>query len=356
MDIVERIIPTDDSFPVTYGDTIDSEHVFVRVQTTDDRVGYGEGTALPWFTGESAPDMKAVIERWIAPQIRGETVTTAAVNVADFAADFPGNPGAKAAVEMALLDLRAKSLEVPLAELFGLPRRESIPVAFTIPGIDPDAAARLATRQHGAGFTHFKLKATGEFAQDVERIDRVVEAIPPETTLSVDANGGWVNAPTAIRVVETVERPERITSLEQPVTSDRVEDLRTVWEETRTPVYADESAHSVADVDLLGRKHLVAGCHLKLAKTGSLREAVRLIETAHRHDLAVTITSALGTSLDAAANLHLAAIAPNLSEACEIGANYLREDPALPQLGREPTMAVPDRPGLGVELDDELFD
>lgn len=109
------------------------------------------------------------------------------------------------------------------------------------------------------------------------------------------------------------------------------------------------------DVERLSREQLVAGCHLKLAKVGGLRAALDAAQTANRHGLPVTVTNALGTSLDAAANLHLAAVIPSLSSACEVGANYLSEDPARPKLERKPTMAVPEGPGIGLELPDELF-
>lgn len=172
VDFRDQIIPTGDDFPVTYGDGVDSDHVFVRVGMDDGTVGYGEGTALPWFTGESAPDMAAVIERWLEPRIRGKTVVDALVAFDEFTELFPGNPGAKAAVEMALLDLRAKRLNVRMADLLGMPRRDSVPVDFTIPGVDPETTAEIAGQEHKNGFTHIKVKATGDIESDIARIDR----------------------------------------------------------------------------------------------------------------------------------------------------------------------------------------
>jgi L-alanine-DL-glutamate epimerase-like enolase superfamily enzyme len=356
VDAVGHRIPMAEDFPVTYESHDDTEHVFVRLRTDDGTVGYGEGTALPWFTGESTEDMAAVVARWLAPQVEGKPLDEAVADFEAFRKRFPANPGAKAAVDLALWDLRGKRADLPVSELLGERLRDEVPVVHTIPGLDPEAAAEVAEEKLAEGFTRFKVKATGDADADVARIERVLSVLPEEATARVDANTGWKDFPTARRILDRIERTDQIEYLEQPVAADRLADLRSVWTETGVPVYADEAVHGPGDVERIGADRLAAGCHFKLAKTGGLREEAHMAALADRHDLAVTVVSAFGTSLNVAANLHLAATVPTLSSGCELGAVFLADDPTTPRLGREPWMAVPTGPGLGVELRESLFE
>lgn len=356
VDIVGRDVPMAEDFPVSYEEHTTTDHAFVRLRTDGPHVGYGEGTALPWFTGETTESMVAVIERWLAPRIEGRSLETAAREFASFAEAFPGNPGGTAAVELALLDLRAKRVGVPVSELLGVTRRESVPCVYPVPGLPPERAREVTREGLDRGFTRFKIKAVGDVTSDVERIDAVLETLPEGATARIDANCGWETYPRAKRAVEAVAQPDRVEYLEQPVAADRPEDLLKLWESTGIPVYADEFVHGPADVEHLGREGLVRGCHLKLAKTGSLRTLAHMATTAGQHGLNAVAVSAFGTSLEAAAVLHLAAVIPAIPLACELEPALLETDPTTDPVEVGPETPVPDGPGLGVALADDLFE
>lgn len=355
VDVVGRRIPFGESFPVSYGDDPDTEHVFVRLHTDGEHVGYGEGTALPWFTGEATAGMAEAVERWIVPRIEGELLDAAAVAFDEFARTFPGAAGAKSAVDLALLDLRAKRAGVPVRDLLGPTVRDRVSLIYILPGIDADRAGSEAREASEAGFRHFKVKATGDVAADVERINAVLGAIPDDATARIDANTGWKNYSTAARAAAGIDALEKVEYFEQPVATDRPDDLRRLWEETGVPVFADEAVHGPGDVERLGTAGQAAGCHLKLAKTGTLSGLVDIASVARRHGMQVTVVSAFGTSLDVAANLQLAAVTPHLSLACELIPDLLVEDPTPTPIEVAPEVSLPEGPGLGVELDDELF-
>jgi L-alanine-DL-glutamate epimerase-like enolase superfamily enzyme len=356
VDVAAYPIDLATAFPVTYEEHTQTEHVFVRLRTDNGLTAYGEGTALPWFTGECTETMAATVERWFAPRLVGTELEAACTAFEEARREYPGNPGAKAAVDLALWDLRGKAAGVPVSTLLGPRRREEVPVVTTIPGLTAEEASALARERAEAGFSRFKVKATGDVDADVERIDAVLSAIPSDATLRIDPNTSWQNHPTAKAAIERLDTVEGIEYLEQPVAPERLDDLAAIWAETGIPVYADEAIHGPEDVERIGSDQLAAGCHFKLAKSGSLGDQAEMANAAARHDLAVTVVSAFGTSLDVAANLHLSTVVPTLSSGCEFGATYLVEDPADPQLGREPVMRPPDGPGLGVALDDAVFE
>lgn len=356
VDVVGRDIPLADDFPVSYEEHTTTDHVFVRLRTDAGTTGYGEGTALPWFTGETTGSMVPFVEEWLAPRIEGASLGVALRTIAQFGHEFPANPGAKAAVELALLDLQGKRSDVPVRELLGVTRRTTVPCVYPVPGLPADRAREVTDTGLDRGFRRFKIKATGDIEADVARIDAVLERLPDGATARIDANTGWDRYPSARRAVDAIAEPDKIEYLEQPVAADRPEDLRRLWYETGIEVYADEFVHGPSDVERLGREGLAAGCHLKLAKTGSLRQLAHMAAIAGRHGLKAIAVSAFGTSLEVSAVLNLAAVIPEIPLACELDPGLIAEDPTRAPLTVEPETTVPTDPGLGIELDDALFE
>ncbi|GAB7095173.1 muconate/chloromuconate family cycloisomerase [Halolamina litorea] len=358
---VAREIPYADAFPTSYDDPSPTQHVFVRVRTAD-ATGYGEGSALKWFTGDTAETMASIVRSEFAPAIDGKSVPAALGACRDLAARLPGNPGASAAVEMALLDLRAKQIGVPVRDLLGQPRRDSIPLAFASGALPAETVAANVADAFEAGFRTFKIKVDGDLDGDAARINAVTRELadradPGEAFVRADANTGWESYERAVRAVDRIDRQAFIEYYEQPVAADAVGDLRSLRTGRGVPVFADEAIHGVEEVRELTREpSAVSGFCAKLAKAGSLVDIVRMGELAADADLPVTLVSAFETSLGVAANLHIASVLPTLSSAAELGGNLIEEDPVDRPIARQPDVAVPEGPGLGVELDDGLFD
>lgn len=361
VDVVSREIPYADSFPTSYDDQSPTQHVFVRVETAD-ATGYGEGSALKWFTGDTAGTMASIVRSEFVPAIEGESVPAALGTCRDLADRLPGNPGASAGVEMALLDLRAKQLGIPVRELLGQTRRESIPLSFASGALPAETVASNVVDAFESGFRTFKIKVDGDLDGDAARINAVTRELaeradPDEVFVRADANTGWESYERASRAIDRIERDAFIEYYEQPVAADAVGDLRALRSVRGVPVFADEAIHDVAEVRELTREpSAVSGFCAKLAKAGSLVEIVRMGELAADAGLPVTLVSAFETSLGVAANLHIASVLPTLSSAAELGANLIAEDPVDESISRAADTSVPEGPGLGVELNDELFD
>ena len=359
--VVSREIPYADAFPTSYDDPSPTQHVFVRIETAD-ATGYGEGSALKWFTGETAGTMASIVRSEFVPAIEGTPVDEALGISRELAGRLPGNPGASASVEMALLDLRAKQLGVPVRTLLGQARRESIPLAFASGALPPETVASNVVDAFEDGFRTFKIKVTGDLETSAARINAVTRELadradPEEVFVRADANTGWESYERATSAMDRIERQAFIEYYEQPVAADAVGDLRALRTGKGVPVFADEAIHGVPEVRELTREpSAVSGFCAKLAKAGSPTEIVRMGELAADADLPVTLVSAFESSLGVAANLHIASVLPTLSSAAELGPNLIAEDPVDRPIGREPRVSVPEGPGLGVELDDALFD
>src|SRR5207249_3005656 len=159
--------------------------------------------------------------------------------------------------------------------------------------------------------------------------------------LQVDANTAW-GPSDAVRVLRQIE-PLGIELVEQPVPRGDLDGLRWVRERSPIPVFADESAHTLADIGLLAGR--VDGVNLKLMKTGGLREMLRMIHAARAHGMKIMLGSMVESSLALSAAAHLAPLADYL----DLDGHWLlRDDPfdgAPRDAGR---IVLSDRPGLGV--------
>ena len=312
--------------------------VWVRVRDTQGNEGWGEAPATPYYgeTGETVaallPRLGATLEETAAGDpFALERIETAIEHAVG------RNPAAKVAISAALHDLLGKRLHQPVWRLWGLDPASAPRSSFTI-GIDAIEVMREKVRQ-AAGFPILKIKVgTG---RDQE-ILRMIREEAPDATLRVDANTGW----TAKQTLEAVPmlREFGVEFIEQPLPPEDLEGMRLVRRRSVLPIIADESCERASDIPrLVGA---VDGINIKLAKCGSLREALRMIHCARAHDMRVMLGCMVESTLGIAAAVQLA---PLVDYVDLDGAALLAEDPfAGPGLGPDGSLRFNEEPGLGV--------
>jgi muconate/chloromuconate cycloisomerase len=245
--------------------------VFVRLEATDGQVGWGEAACLggPTWSEESAESVAAIVERYVAPWLRGSEATGIEAVSREMARRVQGNPFARAAVEMALWDLNARALGVPVHRLLGGRVRDRVPLSWSLAVADHDAEIEEARAKVAAGHRIFKVK-TGAlaWAEDVARVRRLREALGPEIALRVDANQGW-DRPTALRAIRALE-PYGLDFVEQPVPRWDLEGMAEIGRRVDVPIMADESCCSPHDALALARLGGVSILGLKLTKSAGI--------------------------------------------------------------------------------------
>src|SRR6266852_5276019 len=192
--------------------------VFVRLETSDGLVGWGEAACLggPTWSEESAESVAATIERYIAPWLRGRDAGHIEALRTEMARRIQGNPFARAAVEMALWDLNGRALGVPVHRLLGGRVRDRVPLSWSLAVADPDAEVEEARVKVARGHRIFKIKTAAlPLAEDIARIKRLREALGPDISLRVDANQGWDRS-TALKAIRALVA-WNLDCVEQPV-------------------------------------------------------------------------------------------------------------------------------------------
>jgi muconate/chloromuconate cycloisomerase len=269
-----------------------------------------------------------------------------------------GNPFAKAAVEVALLDAWGRAAGVPMSALIGGGRmREELPVRWALSAEDVGAIREEVQAKKGAGHRAFKLKMGAvPAAEDIERVAAIAKAVGPECSLLVDPNGAW-NEPTARRSVAALEEIG-VDWIEQPVPAARPNAMtRLTGGRTRAAVLADESVCTPADAFDVARRHAADAVAVKVGKSGGPLAAQRVAATAAAGGLACYGGTALETSVGTAAALHLFSGIPRLEECELVGPallnGHVATDPLVPKGG---ALRVPEGPGLGVEIDETALE
>ncbi|WP_284013153.1 dipeptide epimerase [Halobaculum litoreum] len=278
----ERVsLPLEHEFTISRGSTAAAENVIVRVEDEGGMVGVGAAAPSSHY-GETAgtveavlPDLLAEVEAVGDPHALAEIEARMERVVAD-------NPAARCAVSVALHDLAAERLGVPLYRLWGLDPGDAPASSFTI-GIDDTEVMREKTAAAvEAGYSTLKLKL------GTDRDREVVEAVrdeAPDATLRVDANEAWTPRETARKSAWLAELG--VEFIEQPLPADDPAGLKDAHERSVLPIAADESCVTLADVPRIADRCDIAS--LKLMKCGGLLEAKRMVHAARAHGLEVML-------------------------------------------------------------------
>ncbi len=248
----------------------------------------------------------------------------------------PHEQAAKAAIDAALHDLQGKLLGVPVFRLLGLPR-SGPPTSWTVWLGDPDDMARRAEKA-ASSYRRLKLKLGGGDGLDVERV-RAVRSVA-DIPLMVDVNEWW-------SLDEALESIPQLADLgveycEQPLRAGD-EGGRLLKDRSPIPIYVDEDCHTLAD--LLACAQIAHGINIKLAKSGGIREAIRMAHAARALRMGVMLGCMLESGLGIAAGC---CVAPLCDHVDLDGNLLLREDP-FPGVELVDGVQVPAlAPGLGV--------
>ena len=251
-------------------------------------------------------------------------------------AEIPGEHAAKAALDGALHDLQGKLLGVPVWKLLGLPR-SGPPTSWTIWLGDPDDMARR-TELVGDRFRRLKLKLGGGDGLDVDRVRAVRSRT--DLPLQIDVNEWWSLDEAMESIPQLVELGVAYVEQPLPAADPGAEELRA---KSPIPIYVDEDCHTLADVARCAE--IAHGINIKLAKSGGIREGIRMAHAARALDLGVM----LGCMVESGLGIAAACVVAPLCDHVDLDGNLLLAEDPCPGVAFVDGVQVPsEEPGLGV--------
>ena len=325
-------LKTKHPFVIARANDDDTRVVWVRLTDADGVEGWGEADPSRYY-GETADTVLAVL-RQLEPQLPQDPFDLDTAE-AKFAALVPNNGAARAALSAALHDLVGKRLGQPVWRLWGLDPARAPRSSFTIGLAAPDKLRQKVLEASSYPILKIKLGT-----DDDETILRTVRDAT-DKPLRVDANAGW----TRQRALDMlpVLKAYGVEFLEQPLPPEDLEGVAALRRRGVLPVVVDESCIVAADIPRLAGA--VDGINIKLAKCGSLREALRMIATARAHGMLVMVGCMIESSLGITAAAHFT---PLVDAADLDGAALTANDPFVGATIDGGQIRLPTEPGLGV--------
>jgi L-alanine-DL-glutamate epimerase-like enolase superfamily enzyme len=334
-----------------------SRLLMVFVHTDNDRVGVGEVTGSPDWSGETSGGARVLIERHWTPRLVGEDPRRISHCMQRLGKTF-ANPFAKAAIEMALFDLTGQSHNAPIYQMLGgAARLDPIPLRFPVMPVGPRESADAARRMVAEGYRTVKLKVGHDpLAFDLERLRQVRDAVGGDVHITVDANGGW-SVNDAIQAAPRLEELG-VLFVEQPVHRLDLEGLSEVRRRIRLPVMADESVFTRQDALRCIQLRAADILSVYPGKNGGLMETQAIVAMAEAAGIDCAIGSNLEWDVGSAAMAHACAALSNIKveryAADIIGPMFHTERAVTQPLMTTPGFVnIPTGPGLGVTLDEQ---
>jgi L-alanine-DL-glutamate epimerase-like enolase superfamily enzyme len=331
-----------------------ADNVLVRIEADNGLVGWGEAASAPVMTGDTLESIVSAVH-YLEPALRKHEPADIGGALTAMDGRMYGNHGAKAAIEIALLDLAGRAAGKPVHALLGEKKRSRLPLLAVVGGGDLEGDLRDAEKKKAAGFTAYKIKVGIDSAEnDAARTRAICRLLGSGLLISSDANQGF-STEQAVAYVRAVKGCG-LDFFEQPVEAADLSGMATVAAvDAGIAIGADEGIHSLADIARHHERKAARGVSLKAIKLGGVRAVVEAGRLCDRLGMSVNISCKTGeSSIACAAALHAACVIPNIAWGLTLTHIALAEDvtaqPLATALGHVEAL---DRPGLGIDVDDE---
>ncbi len=325
-------LPLTYQFAVANSKKTYAENVFVELKH-ENSIGYGEA-APSYFFHESPETIEHFFDQ-IQHDLCSDPKQIDSI-MGQLEKKIPGNYAAKASINMALFDLIAKKLSLPVYKFLGIKIERPLVTSFTI-GIDRLDVIEQKVKA-AQNYSILKIKLGNE--QDCQVIE-IIRKIT-DCRLRVDANEGW----TKEEAVEKINwlATQNVELVEQPLPAEDIENMKWVRARVNLPLFADESLKTSKDIDRL--TDAFDGVNIKLMKCGGITEAMKMIKKALELNLKTMIGCFIESSLGITAAAH---IAPLFDYIDLDGALLIKTDPFQGVKIINGQLTLPDLPGLGVQ-------
>lgn len=329
--------------------------VLVKMSADDGTVGWGEAGPSRRWSAETTHSCYTSIKHYLAPALLGRDPFDIAGLHGAMNAELapgldPGQPVAKAALDLAAHDLVCNKLGINLQSWLGAKAVDRIELSYLVSAPDLEGTAKSVQAGLAEGYRAFKVKVGHEPKLDIERV-RIVLAQAKGCTVWPDANQGYTleDALRAARGFEALG----IELFEQPIAMSEFYGMKKLLSGTRMTIALDEAAMGLPLVIDLIRRDAVEGLVIKVNKTGGIHYARQLCDLARNAGLKLIGSGLMDAPIGFAASVHLFA-AYGIDYPCDLnGPQHIAGDYLAEPLPMEGKFAlVPQRPGLGVVMDE----
>ena len=340
-------------FRIAVGTITHTNHVLVRMTDDQGRVGWGEADTFHAVYGYDQRALYQVLTDHLIPAVRGLDPRNIVQLHETMDRAIPKNLMAKTGIDIAAYDLAAQAAGQPIHVLCGGKRVDRVPQIGVVGIVPEKEAAEYAVSLLKDGYRTIKMKIGDRAVEDASRVKAVRRAVGEEVPIRVDGNAGYDRA-EAIRAFRLMEGVG-LEWIEQPLPGWDLEGMAELAGRLDTPIAVDESMYTPEDAF-----HCIAAgaadvVNIKVAKCGGIYRSQKIAATCEAAGVPCFLGGCIETSVGTAAAVHFYAATTNVISAAEIhGSPFYVDDVAVnPFVAEDGAIAVPDAPGLGIEVDED---
>jgi len=254
------------------------------------------------------------------------------------------------AVETASWDLMGRMTGLPLCDLFGGRYRPRIPLAIRPGGGNPEQVAQLARELAEQGFHTQIATSTGDVNRDLRLLGTIHQSVGDRIELRLDGSGKY-DPPTARELCGQMG-DDWLQFFLDPLAPEEADEVGFLRRQTSVPLAVSRCVASASDMLGVARSKAAPNVVIDLAQVGGLLPARKCAAIADAADLHASLGGGPHLGIGTAAMLHLAASTPAFTGSNESAYHQLQDDLLTEPLEIVDAMiAVPQNPGLGVEVD-----
>jgi len=328
----------------------------VRITASDGSFGWGESIPIPKWSYETLESVTTTLRHYLRPVLIGENIFDLAgigqIMNKNIAASFsPGQPIAKAGIDIALHDLIGRKLNKSLPEFWRKEAIDKIKLSWTLNPKNLTDIEDLIEKGWQEGYRNFNVKVAPDPVFDLALCRKVKERVP-EGFLWADANGGY-DLKTALEAAPKLA-DAGVDVLEQPIPPNQISGYQALKKQGALPILMDEGVVSPDTLKEFIRLKMLDGVAMKPARCGGLVSAKKQIELVKANNLMFLASGLTDPDISLAASLALyGAFDYRMPAALNgpqfISASVLKE----PLRAVNGSLMVPKGPGLGIEVDEE---
>jgi L-alanine-DL-glutamate epimerase-like enolase superfamily enzyme len=329
--------------------------VIIKITTDNGTVGWGESVPLPTWSDETLETAVVALRRYLAPVLIGHDSSDMEgahrkLDAAIAPAFSTAMPITRAGLDLALHDLAGRAAGVPLHRLWNRPRGGPLALSWTVNARTLDEVDALVAEGRRRGYRNFNIKVAPDPAYDVA-LARRVRALAPDGFLWADANCGYDPATALAAAPQLADAG--VDVLEAPVRPNRIAAYQELKRQGALPIYMDEGVVSPVELEEFIRLGMLDGVAQKPARCGGLWSCRHQIELLQQRGLAFLGSGLTDPDISLAATVALYAAYGLAKPAALNGPQFLAASVLkrpLEVVGG--SLAVPEGPGLGIEVDE----
>lgn len=322
--------------------------VLVKVETDEGVFGVGEAVPTRHITAETVDSVLVVINELKEKLLGMNPLSIEAIHsVMD--THIAANTSAKAAIDIALYDIKGKVMNAPLYQVLG-GFHNCVETDVTLSIQKPGQLMEAAKKEVARGFRILKIKIGLNPAEDIEGIRMVREAVGDKVKIKVDANQGYSHA-DAIMVINELKK-YGVISIEQPRPVWDVDGMAYVRDKTGFTIIADEGVFSPIDAVKLVKKDACDMMNIKLMKSGGIFKAEKINAICEAAGLPCMVGCMVESRVAITAGAHFAASKRNIIDADLDGFILTKELPYVSGgfTAENGMITLLDKPGLGLDV------